>query len=442
MASLLQSERVLYLVQGEKKVRAPLSQLYFCRYCSELRSLECVSHEVDSHYCPSCLENMPSAEAKLKKNRCTNCFDCPGCMHTLSTRATSISTQLPDDPAKTTMKKAYYLASTGGWQEPENPHTQRMNKLIEYYQQLAQKEKVERDRKKLARRRNYMPLAFSDKYGLGTRLQRPRAGATISTLAGLSLKEGEDQKEIKIEPAQAVDEVEPLPEDYYTRPVNLTEVTTLQQRLLQPDFQPICASQLYPRHKHLLIKRSLRCRKCEHNLSKPEFNPTSIKFKIQLVAVNYIPEVRIMSIPNLRYMKESQVLLTLTNPVENLTHVTLLECDEGDPDNINSTAKVVVPPKELVLAGKDAAAEYDELAEPQDFQDDPDIIAFRKANKVGIFIKVTPQREEGEVTVCFKMKHDFKNLAAPIRPIEESDQGTEVIWLTQHVELSLGPLLP
>ena len=46
MASLLQSERVLYLVQGEKKVRAPLSQLYFCLYCSELRSLECVSHVV------------------------------------------------------------------------------------------------------------------------------------------------------------------------------------------------------------------------------------------------------------------------------------------------------------------------------------------------------------------------------------------------------------
>ncbi|CAJ0964591.1 unnamed protein product, partial [Ranitomeya imitator] len=110
MASLLQLERVLYLVHGEKEIRAPLSQLYFCRYCSELRSLECVSHEVDSHYCPSCLENMPSAEAKLKKNRCANCFDCPCCMHTLSTRATSIPAPLPDDPAKTTMKKAYYLA--------------------------------------------------------------------------------------------------------------------------------------------------------------------------------------------------------------------------------------------------------------------------------------------------------------------------------------------
>ena len=38
-----------------------------------------------------------------------------------------------------------------------------------------------------------------------------------------SLKEGEDQKEINIEPAQALDEVEPLPEDYYTRPINLPE---------------------------------------------------------------------------------------------------------------------------------------------------------------------------------------------------------------------------
>ena len=42
------------------------------------------------------------------------------------------------------------------------------------------------------------------------------------------------------------------------------------------------------------------------------------------------------------FPQESQVLLTLTNPVENLTHVTLLECEEGDPDNINSTAKVGV----------------------------------------------------------------------------------------------------
>ena len=69
----------------------PLCRLYFCRYCSDLRCGQCVSHEVDSHYCPNCLENMPSAEARLKKNRCANCFDCPSCGHTLSTRATSMT---------------------------------------------------------------------------------------------------------------------------------------------------------------------------------------------------------------------------------------------------------------------------------------------------------------------------------------------------------------
>lgn len=36
-----------------------------------------------------------------------------------------------------------------------------INKLIEYYQQLAQRERQERDRKKLARRRPLMPMSFS-----------------------------------------------------------------------------------------------------------------------------------------------------------------------------------------------------------------------------------------------------------------------------------------
>ena len=45
-----------------------------------------------------------------RRCRCANCFDCPCCMHTLSTRATNIPAPMPDDPTKTTMKKAYYLA--------------------------------------------------------------------------------------------------------------------------------------------------------------------------------------------------------------------------------------------------------------------------------------------------------------------------------------------
>lgn len=45
------------------------------------------------------------------------------------------------------------------------------------------------------------------------------------------LKEGEDQKEITIEPAQALDEVEPLPEDCYTGPISLPEGKDLTRNI-------------------------------------------------------------------------------------------------------------------------------------------------------------------------------------------------------------------
>lgn len=72
------------------------------------------------------------------------------------------------------------------------------------------------------------------------------------------------------------------------------------------------------------------------------------------------------------------------------------------------------------------------------------VIAFRKSNKIGFFIKVIPQKEEDtDVVVSFKIRHDFRNLAAPVRPSEEGVEPTaEAIWLMHHVELRLGPLAP
>lgn len=70
------------------------------------------------------------------------------------------------------------------------------------------------------------------------------------------------------------------------------------------------------------------------------------------------------------------------------------------------------------------------------------IVAFRKSNKIGFFIKVTPQCDDRDVTVSFKIRHDFRNLSAPIRPSEEGEPPSEAVWLTHHVELSLGPLAP
>lgn len=118
----------------------PITKLYFCRHCLKLRCGFCVCHEVsivyteignldswnlnvpnfeqvDSHFCCNCLENIPSGEAKLKRNQCNKCFDCPSCQHTLSSRATSVQVAKKADGeggSKTAAvdlkpKKMYYL---------------------------------------------------------------------------------------------------------------------------------------------------------------------------------------------------------------------------------------------------------------------------------------------------------------------------------------------
>ncbi|CAO1627759.1 unnamed protein product [Parajaminaea phylloscopi] len=71
----------------------PLSLLYFCTDCLSARCSLCSVAEIVTHYCPSCLFEVPSASVKADRNRCPrNCFICPtrGCGSYLSV--------IPTDP--------------------------------------------------------------------------------------------------------------------------------------------------------------------------------------------------------------------------------------------------------------------------------------------------------------------------------------------------------
>jgi len=63
-----------------------------------------------------------------------------------------------------------------------------------------------------------------------------------------------------------------------------------------------------------------------------------------------------------------------------------------------------LPQCELVLNRSDDAAEFDDTVDAQqNFDDDPSIVVFRKANKIGFFVVVTPEREDDiKVTPCCK----------------------------------------
>jgi len=449
MLAFLHSECVVF--ECSCGLRNPLRLLYFCRHCLKLRCKDCVSHEVDTHYCPNCLENMPSAEARLKKNLCANCFDCPSCNHTLSTRASSIQVPSPEDASKTIPKKVYYLAcgccrwtsrdinlkdqpvASGAWPEPENAHGKRISLLLEHYRALAQKEKIDRDKWKYPKRRGYFYL--SDKLGLTASMAKKKAG--LPSFGNLSLKDN-DSKPLEITPSEAmIEEPEPLSNEFLMKPVELPQVCTINQRHSQPECQPSYTKDMCPGHKHLQSKQSHRCRDCEHNLSKPEYNPTSIKFKIQFNAFYHIPQVKIMTIPNFVTEMVSSLVITLCNPSQYPCHIYLLPLDKDQNDPL-ITANIRLPSAELLLSPHDDAAEFDDVTESKPAcKGDPSAIAFQKANKVGIIVKVTPKKGEGKVHIAFRLKWDYHHTAVAA---QGDTKESQTVWMDTRIDMHLGPI--
>ena len=99
---------------------------------------------------------------------------------------------------------------------------------------------------------------------------------------------------------------------------------------------PRFTSLLRPSQTLLRTKRSKRCRTCRHILVKPEPKVQSTRYKIKLVALNYIPSISLkplqpalstqqplIDLHALPALKASQFLLTLTNPLFDPIKITL-----------------------------------------------------------------------------------------------------------------------
>jgi len=66
-----------------------LESIFHCESCQSLLSVnpQTVVEEIDTYYCPTSLENLPSSEATSFHNRSACSFDCPTCGIVLSTHA-------------------------------------------------------------------------------------------------------------------------------------------------------------------------------------------------------------------------------------------------------------------------------------------------------------------------------------------------------------------
>jgi dynactin-4 len=203
-----------------------------------------------------------------------------------------------------------------------------------------------------------------------------------------------------------------------------------------------------------MIKRSQRCRKCEHNLSKPEYNPSSIKFKIQLAAYYHVPEVVIFRVESpIRHGAKNAIVVKIVNPSQHATTVEFLnaselsewevkrqqeveEASKSEKTSVRNPMLVQAPKHHRPLANatclvpkgasvfippRDDAAEFDDAGpDLQGVVDDKSVVAWRKGNKVGVHMTLdcSAVRPGEEVTAAFALKFMYTNTISALEQKE------------------------
>ncbi|KAI0269999.1 dynactin p62 family-domain-containing protein [Gloeopeniophorella convolvens] len=305
----------------------PLHELFFCEECDAVRCNRCVSVEVSGYYCPNCLFEVPSASVRAEKNRCArNCFMCPNCRNTLSV--------VPSDPPDMDDGRslAGNLSSVGEppfflycnycrWDSAEVDIT--FEKPTGLATQLQKYEDSAPDSLEFERLKEHFDpfLRASSSSGLSGHPQAARSHAAhvnpITAAASSALardipgvgkytppQRGRRDKGPRDEISEYRSRVETggtkdaANVEYMRRLEEVSEVAALEQRWENSWTTTLRASDLKPLRIPLHSKKSKRCPTCRHILIKPEQKAQSVRFKIKLVAANYLPAITIAFPPD------------------------------------------------------------------------------------------------------------------------------------------------
>jgi hypothetical protein len=129
----------------------------------------------------------------------------------------------------------------------------------------------------------------------------------------------------------------------------------------------------------------------------------------------------------------------ITNPLDTVMNVRFDQVDESYNDTTADTAGIELPRCTLPIAAKDATVEFDVVGPSSTdvYDDDPTIVQTRNANKLCVYVTVTPRATKGDATATFKMTYDYKLVTTPL--LRKSDSGSEVSPLPEEhlVTLSL-----
>ncbi|KAI0976261.1 dynactin p62 family-domain-containing protein [Xylaria arbuscula] len=348
----------------------PLEYLLYCDVCHQIRCPRCVSEELVTIYCPSCLFEVGSSSVKTEGNRCTrSCFQCPICIGPLAVQAVESP---PDPNPPLASENATTPTSAGSWvltcsychwnsseigvkfDKPQGIFGQ-LQKLR--YGEEQSKHVVSGDTS--PNKSDSTPetskakfAALKSFYGSQTVSANPSAGLSGLGDYGLnspgaltrimSIYSGNNMNGLKQKNKPAViREANSANEGF--RPSDLDESSSISQLRrggwdgtvtgaqdkTQVEEGAQFTDQLWPIPYLLRTKRSKRCPVCRHIISKPESKVSNTRWRIRLVANNSIPSISIKPLNpppgsgQLKPLQPAQFLLTFKNSLFDDVKVTL-----------------------------------------------------------------------------------------------------------------------
>ncbi|KII86919.1 hypothetical protein PLICRDRAFT_113889 [Plicaturopsis crispa FD-325 SS-3] len=314
----------------------PLHELYFCEECDAVRCNRCVSVEVSGYYCPNCLFEVPGASVRAEKNRCArNCFLCPNCRNTLSV----VPSDPPDTgdgpaPVSAVGEPPFFLyCNHCRWDSAEVGVTfEKPTGLAAQLQKFedAAPESLEFERLKDHFEPFLRASSSSSSSALANSTSHPVHTNSVTAAASAALardipgvgkynpltrsRSGRDKTPNKDEMPEYRSRVEvgassgmgtgggEADMELMRHIETIGQVATLEQRWVSSWAMPLRTSELKPLRIPLHSKLSKRCPACRHILIKPEQKAQSVRYKIKLVAANYLPAI-VVSLPHAELTK-------------------------------------------------------------------------------------------------------------------------------------------
>ncbi|KAL7079115.1 hypothetical protein ACQ4LE_001514 [Meloidogyne hapla] len=340
MTSLLQSWLVKY--KCNCSAWFPLCQMHYCRKCSKLGCPVCVIEEVDIVFCPNCLENVTNIDTQHRRFRCKTCYECPMCGHLLGVRSQGDQYHHHCNACRWSSKDLDIQenrTNEENWPELKNPLGEELGRVMDLMKGLSANERTERERKaQTTKRLSNLGILQNDRYGL--------QGAY--NLRKKALQQIPETKEplLLLSPSSQVPELDP---SLLTEPIiDPGNVPNLSQSILHLITDK--KGKLYPSHVKTNSRRTLRCVGCENIIYRGEFSPSEVKPKLQSLALDFFPEIRISRQVELVSGQNSAFFLAINNNTIHSLNVKLIgekcENDEKCVDTSNCSLELFIPDKD------------------------------------------------------------------------------------------------